>query len=128
MRYMQADQFLGSTFKTLLNIKSREENKITWSKFMKLRKDVDDSIRQKNDAMLYITKDEIVMVVCTYQKFFQADENYIQVSEEYIDKFKEKYDWRESYVSDLQNYFIDGIPDDILSTTYKVLMKELSKG
>lgn len=128
MRYMQADQFLGSTFKTLLNMKTKEENKITWSKFMKLRKDVDDSIRQKNDAMLYITKDEIVMVVCTYQKFFQADEHYIQVSEEYIDSFKEKHDWRERYVSDLQNYFIDGIPDDILSTTYKVLMKELSKG
>lgn len=125
---MQADQFLGSTFKTLLDMKAKNENKITWSKFMKLRKNVDDSIRQKNDAMLYITKDEIVMVVCAYQNFFQADENCIQVSEEYIANSKEKLDWRERYVSDLQSYFIDGIPDDILATAYKVLVKELSKG
>ncbi len=120
-RYIMADQFLGATFLGLIR---KNMYKIEFSNLYEIEKKVDKTIREKHNAMLCVSMNEMYSIVENYNDFFQVKKNHILIRESLQKKLHEE-DGKNQFIAVLNSYFMDGMPIDISKTVVETLDKVL---
>lgn len=116
MRHLQVDNFIGTVFIKLLKEGTTE---ISLKKLNRIERILDKELRKNNNALIYVSIEDIYTMINTYN-FFEIDskENIIKLSNYSINKYNEN---KEEFLDMFDSYFQGGIPLDINKTITNVL-------
>lgn len=116
MRYLQAHNFIGAVFIKLLK---EDKTEITLKELNNIEKSLDKDLRRNNNALIYVTADDIYTLINTYN-FFKIDSRgaTIKLSDCSVEKYNSS---KAELLDTLDSYFQAGIPLDILDTIDNIL-------
>lgn len=120
-RCINAEQVVGTTFVHLLKEDIRT---ITIEQLNNIEQLIDINIREKNNAVVYMSSNEILSIVEDYEEFFTLTHNKIELNYKLQEKIETQSSFKNQLIETLKEYFSLGIPKDIFSTVDNVLSEK----
>ena len=117
-RYVMAEQMLGLVFEQL--VLSEREN-ISFAQLFRIKREVDRSVREVNDAIICMSTQELYQAVETYNSFFEVEESTVKLHRVFRDRMKQGNEEKMKVKETLQRYLSSSMPVDIQETVEDML-------
>ena len=121
-RYIMTEQFLGTTFVRLL---SRDIHRINMVYLDEIEREVSQTIREKNNAVLNVSRHEIYSMVEEYEDFFELNDNDICINRNVEKRILYNNNEKNNFISRLESHFYFGMPQDIAETVEYTICKKI---